>query len=305
MSVKGYVYSAYGLHIHTPVECPELMPYVHTEGIAEPPQVIISEQSVPTKVADLVSASAFFSARPGEVVLQIRNVGLFWITGGSRIRFERLQGVSDDDVKIFLLGSCLGAILQQRGNLVMHASSIVTESGAAMFTGYPGAGKSSLLSAFLSLGYSMLGDDVSVVSLENNHAWVLPGYPQAKLNGDTLEKIGVNSEGLRWINSLKSKFALPATDQFHQQPVNLKMLCLLQPYDGGDIRIDEISTVQKFEIFAQNIYRQAFMRGMGLMPDMFEAITQVASGCRVFRVSRPQETFELLELAKKIESDLF
>ena len=41
-----------------------------------------------------------------------------------------------------------------------------------MFTGYSGAGKSSLLSAFLNLGYSMLADDVSVVSMTDNQPWV-------------------------------------------------------------------------------------------------------------------------------------
>ena len=83
------------------------------------------------------------------------------------------------------------------------------------------------------------------------------------------------------------------------------MLCLLHPYDGDEIIIDEISNVEKFEVFAQNVYRQGFLQGMGLMPTMFDFITQVTATCRVFRVSRPKHTFELLELAKTIENKLF
>ncbi len=283
-----------------------LHPIVHTSGATRLPQITISELNIPSSTTALINGSAFFSAKPGELVLQIPDVGQFWVTNGTHIQFERIPGVPDNDVKIFLLGSCLGAILQQRGNLVMHASSIVTETGTAMFTGYSGAGKSSLLSAFLSLGYSMLADDVSIVSMTDNQPWVTPGYPQAKLNGDTLEKIGQNSEGLRWINSQKSKFALPtATEQFHSKPVTLKMLCLLHPYDGDEIIIDEISNSEKFEVFAQNVYRQGFLQGMGLMPTMFDLIAQVTTTCRVFRVSRPKHTFELLELAKTIENKLF
>ncbi len=199
----------------------------------------------------------------------------------------------------------MGALLQQRGNLVLHASSIVTQKGAALFTGYSGAGKSSLLTAFLSLGYSMLADDISIVSMVQDQAWVKPGYPQAKLNADTLDKIGINRKELRWINSYKSKYAYPTSKQFHYKQAKLRMLCVLNPHDGDNFEIEEIFGTAKFELFAQNIYRQAFLQGMGLMTEMFGLITKIAERNRVFRISRPKNNFKLLEFAREIEDNLF
>ena len=303
--MSNYNYHLYGLDIRSPVECPELEPYIPKSQTKQPPTITITEQNIPSRVVNSVKSPALFSASEGSIVLKIRDIGLFWITNGSHIQFERTPNVADEDVKVFLLGSCMGALLQQRGNLVLHASSRVTQKGAALFTGYSGAGKSSLLTAFLSLGYSMLADDISIVSMVQDQAWVKPGYPQAKLNADTLDKIGINRKELRWINSYKSKYAYPTSKQFHYKQAKLRMLCVLNPHDGDNFEIEEIFGTAKFELFAQNIYRQAFLQGMGLMTEMFGLITKIAERNRVFRISRPKNNFKLLEFAREIEDNLF
>ena len=53
----------------------------------------------------------------------------------------------ESDVRVFLLGSCIGALLHQRGILVLHAGAIHTDKGAVLFTGPWGIGKSTLLAA--------------------------------------------------------------------------------------------------------------------------------------------------------------
>ena len=79
----------------------------------------------------------------------------------SALRLNTAEGSLGSDIRVFLLGSCLGALLHQRGVLALHASAIETDQGAVLFMGDSGMGKSTTLQAFIKRGYKMLADDIT------------------------------------------------------------------------------------------------------------------------------------------------
>ena len=97
-----------------------------------------------------------WQSAPGLLLLSVEEVARYLIVDNREMRIQRLPGSIESDVRIFLLGSVLGALLHARQMLVLHASAIQTEQGAVLFIGRSGAGKSTLLGALLLRGYPII-----------------------------------------------------------------------------------------------------------------------------------------------------
>lgn len=68
----------------------------------------------------------FLQMGRADLRLTVEDIGRFRITSGDRIAWHREHvGVSDQDLCTFLLGSAVGALLIQRGLLVLHGNALV------------------------------------------------------------------------------------------------------------------------------------------------------------------------------------
>lgn len=64
--------------------------------------------------------------------------------------------------------------LLRTGHTFLHGAGVVLDGTAVLFPAYPGTGKTTLVTAFLKAGASMLGDDLCIVGKGDAYA-----YPQA------------------------------------------------------------------------------------------------------------------------------
>ena len=80
---------------------------------------------------------------------------------------EPRQGVPDSNVRLFLLGSAMGALLHQRGLLPLHTNAVEVGGRAFAFMGKSGAGKSTLAAWFHDRGFRIVADDVCVVGFDD------------------------------------------------------------------------------------------------------------------------------------------
>lgn len=95
-----------------------------------------------------------------------------------------------EDLRAILLGSALAVILQQREQLVLHASSVGIQNHGVAFLGNSGWGKSTLVSTLHAKGYDFITDDVLSIDLESTPPQVTPSYPEVRLRPDTIETLG-------------------------------------------------------------------------------------------------------------------
>src|SRR5438045_2323118 len=102
-------YRAYGLTIASCLHCSELLPGTGT------PQVIVEYGPVSRIVSGTTSNGVTYQGIPGTLLLEVDRVGRFQISNGNKIVIERHPEASDDDLRLFLLGSALGALMHQRG----------------------------------------------------------------------------------------------------------------------------------------------------------------------------------------------
>jgi len=240
-----------------------------------------------------------------QLLLKIDRVGRYLVSNGNDIVIERAPEASEDDARVFLLGSVLGALLHQRGVLPLHASAIETMYGAVAFAGQVGHGKSTLAAAFHARGYRVLADDVCAISLDvAGQPLVTPAYPQLNLWADALAHLGESKAALRRTRVLTEKYGLPISDHFSTRPVPLCAVYELNTTNSGPPSLGGVTGSAKMWLLRDNTFRLAFLAGMDNSERYMRMVLAVAQRIRTARVSRPCEPFLLDELADLVERDL-
>lgn len=229
----------------------------------------------------------------------------YLITGGRRIVVEPEAQAHAEDVRLFLLGAALGALLHQRHDLVLHGSAIEVGGRCAVFLGASGSGKSTLALAFRERGYPILTDDLSVVRAGSG-GWpeVQPGYPQAKLWLDSLASVNIAGKDLRRIRGSMEKRALPLDASFFPSALPVSRIYILRPDDGDDIRLEPVGGAGRFAALKSHTYRFRYLEGCGSKAEHFQSAVQLAQQVPISFISRPRELSRLAELVDRLEADL-
>ena len=103
-----YCYKAYDLIFFSEMRIPELP---EAEG---DPHVVIRLGRVPESLKNPKETARRFQASELEFLLKVDQVAQFYIKDGNEITIEPMEGSSELDIRLFLLGSAFGALLQQR-----------------------------------------------------------------------------------------------------------------------------------------------------------------------------------------------
>jgi hypothetical protein len=180
-----YRYHLAGLGFQSPLPLPELGDACTAPRAAD---VLIAEGAVPLPPqGPAPGGGVAWSSTPERCLIDIHGVARFGVSGGRHITFERGGSVGDDLLRLYLLGSVLGALWHQRGLLPLHAGAVVIDGRAWAFVGESGAGKSSLVVTMAAGGAGYLCDDVCVVQLtagnrsdKGAHVW--PGLARLRVS---------------------------------------------------------------------------------------------------------------------------
>jgi hypothetical protein len=296
----SYFYKVFGLSFESPLMCPELL----TDDSGAAPDIIIRYGEVPEELENPADSGARWQTAPGRYLLNLKRVGRFLVKDGSEIVIQPVEPIAEDNIRTFLLSSCLSILLHQRKMFALHVSGIHTERGAVLFAGHSGAGKSTLVSTFLKRGYKMLSDDMLAITFDkNDRMYVLPGFPQVKLWADSAEALGRSTEGLRRVLLQYDKFIAPTVDEFDPQPTNLHAVYLLGQHNLPDFKLESLGQTKRFNGLLDNTWQKLTLVGLGLREWHFMTAAKIASQVYIARVTRPQEPFRLTEMADLIEAD--
>jgi hypothetical protein len=280
MAEPMHLYSVFGLTIASTLELPELLPPLE-DG---PPDVRIVAGNVP-KVEDAPSG---LSIHEGGALLNIPDVGRYWIADGREILVQPNASASERNVRLFLLGSALGAILHQRALLPLHANAIVLEGRAVAFMGHPGAGKSTMAGWFHDRGYPVLADDVCVVTPGPDGAPLAhPGLPRLRLWREAMEAAGRSVEGLELSFDDMDKYNLPIGQEV-RRPVPLSHVYLLEQAGEGVEQggVTPLRGVEAVDALVANTYRGTYLPLMGGTARHLMACVDLARRLPVFTARR-------------------
>ena len=222
----------------------------------------------------------FLQMARGYLRLSVEGIGRFRITDGERIGWQHADtGVSDQDIRTFLLGSAVGALLIQRGMLVLHGNALEKDGLAIVCLGHSGAGKSTLAYALMQQGWRLLADDLVAVTPEGR---VLPGIPRIKLWHDAAKAFGLDPAALPPIREGMNKYLLmgEALRRAPQAAVLQAVYLIHQQRHGEpEEKGATIRRIQRQQVATLRLRNQAFrprfVRGLGQEGANFMAIARL------------------------------
>ena len=260
---------------------------------------------VPENLEQVLGQGVLYQASANQFLLKMDDIAHYLIQNGNEIIVQPQANSIPSDIRVFLLGSGIGALLHQRGLLVLHAAAFYTELGAVLFCGVSGSGKSTLLGEFLRRGYSMMVDDVCAIVVDaQKKLTVLPGYPRTRLWLDSVKKLDQDIEQMVRTRAKMEKYERQVPDQYWDQKTKLRQIYLLTEHNQDEIILEKIPRINSFNIILRNTYRSQFLDGLNMRTSHFESAIAVAQQIQVTRIQRPRRGFRLTELADNIEQDL-
>ena len=271
-------YGVFGLTIVSEIELPELI--AASEGA--PVDVTVRFAPVPP-----LEPGRHVTFDNGEVRLQCDGAGRYRATGGSAIEIDREAGATDEAIRLYLLGSALGAIIHQRGLLPLHANAIVFDGRAVAFAASPGGGKSTLAAWFYDQGNALLSDDVCVVQPSEGGYLAHPGVPRLRLWRDSLEASGRAVADHAQAFDGFDKYLVGMRDKAATSPVPLSHIYFLKAAPEGELNIRRLAGSSAVQALSENTYRGFYVRGLGKMERHLQQCTELARSIPIFVVTRP------------------
>ncbi|MCH1626273.1 HPr kinase/phosphorylase [Fredinandcohnia quinoae] len=299
---EEYFYKVFGLTVSSVYFLPEApLTYVNDNQV----DIVITETDLSLLWADFADRNNFFIVEEDFIMFQVPDVAIFKIEHGNTILVSPYPNVSHDHIRLYLLGTCMGAILLQRKILPLHGSAVVINGKAYAIVGDSGAGKSTLASAFIKRGYSLLSDDVIAVTLaDGNQPIVTPAYPQQKLWQESIDQFGMDSGQYRPVIQRETKFAIPVKEHFKTEPTPLAGVIELTKKENGRIEITPIQDLERLLKLFQHTYRNFLIARSGLMDWHFETLTKIVNKLDLYQIKRPTTYFTAHELVDLILAKL-
>lgn len=265
------------------------------------PDVLIHRGSIGAPPKGWRQVGACCHAAETGLRLEVPGVAVFLVRA-DRITVMPLEGGDEDAIRLYLLGNVLGALMHLRGKLVLHGC--VLRYGEIVFAlcGSSGAGKSTLSASLVKQGCQLVSDELCVL---DRNGMVVCGYPEIKLWQDAAGVLGIDIASLRPVRASVKKFAwrdAPFVERV-AQPVST-LFCLSRDEDNRIDGLETVSGVDKFQALKSQVYRPAYVDGLGREADNFRLLTTLLNQADVVLLPGDKGSFEAETLTRKSQQVL-
>lgn len=281
-----YRYRVAGLNVLSDLPMPGLID--STEASA--PDVIVTRGHVPETPNEITDPTA-------ELIIDIPGVMRMAMRGGHSLTYAPAPTADDGDLALFLGGTGFGALMQQRGEVVLHASAVRVGDGAVLFCGESGAGKSTIAAALNKIGHAMVADDFCVLRFDQQGtARVYPDGRRHKLWQTALQGLEIEERRGEAVQGRMEKFFVePQAVQAEPLPV----MAIYELAVAGEPSAIAGSAFDMVRIVRANAYRPALVGLMRQQQLLFQAATNLAVKTKCFRLERPMR-FEQIDRCLKL-----
>lgn len=277
-------YTAFGLSLASEIICPEL----HTT--TEPPSVTMRFGSLNHIAAPDAHQSRNHLVNEHQFLINLEGIAKFLVSNGSEVIIDPAPKVSDKELRLFLLGSVMGAILHQRGFLPIHANGIVINGECIIFAGHSGRGKSTLAAHFAQKGFQLMCDDICAIKISpSDPPLVLPGHPHVKLWSDSLKKIDKRPDDHVSVRPDMDKYFMPMDAAYYQKALPIKKIYALHFHNQPNIKFQTLNQLESIKALKNYTYRHGMVKKMKQEKTHFLLCSTLAQTTSVTRVFRPKD----------------
>lgn len=293
-------YRVHGLTVRSAMEIPELC----AAPADTPADISVEFGEVPPQLPTVTGQGPLWQTGDGRFLLEVPEVARYLVMDGNRVVVDRMRGAAPGDVRLYLLGTALGALLHQRGLLALHAGAVEVNGQAVAFAGNSGSGKSTLVAHLRQRGYRLIGDDLLAVHLDaDGQPWAQPSFARIKLWADALRHLRHEPERLTRDHTRLEKFHLSVAEDHREQPLPLARIYLLadNPLDD-DIHLEPLRGLDAVNALARVTYKPRHLKALGLSQRQFQQCSKTASRIQVARLRRPKYQDRMAEVLDRLEA---
>lgn len=264
-----YAYKLYGMRLVSDFPLKQLVEQTEAEK-EQPPQITIMEQLFPEEYKREQDCYVEIGM---EQSLLSNSYCYLWIERGEYIYYERKAAVTETLLTAFLLGWGMSLLFYQRGQLAIHCSCVEKDGRAVLISGNSGSGKSTITGELLKNGYSLMADDIAVVTAKDEKKlYTAPAFPYQKLCRDVLDEEKVKQGNLIYIDEDRDKFLVPYQGKFLDEEIPVQAMYILELTTEEAVAGKELAGGEKF---------RACMDSLFLKPLLGEQLYSVENGMRV------------------------
>jgi hypothetical protein len=297
-TIKVMVYKAFGLCISSEILLPEL------------PKLFGNENGIDVeiKIADLnklwdelVIPEQKYLIKKDLIIFKVSDTAIFYIKEGKRIIVSPLLGADVKKIRLYILGTCMGALLLQRNILPLHGSAVAINGKAYAFIGDRGAGKSTLAAAFLEKGYPLLTDDIIAISFtKDNIPIITPSYPNQKLWQESLNWFGLESDNYSPIFGRETKYSVPVLSKFTNDSLPITSVFELVKTKELVTQINPLESLIRLQTLFYHTFRSFLISRLTLMEWHFASSVKIINHINMFRLNRPNRGYSINDMVSLI-----
>ncbi|KAB7671710.1 aldolase [Bacillus sp. B1-b2] len=293
-----YYYDAFGSKIYSEFYLPELIKYVDKQTKTD---IHIIKKDLQEEWSSKSNPHSHFVFSHDSVLFCAQGIAIFSIERGSNIYVCPLDNNKQDEIRLYLLGTCMGALLMQRNILPLHGSAIAINGKAYAIVGECGAGKSTLARAFIEKGYKLITDDIiPLVETTNKGSVVIPSYPYQKLWLESLNSFKMDADNYQAIAYREEKYSVPIQMQYENKALPLVGVIELKKERCSTIKYKEVLNLERLQTLYMHTFRNIFLQPLGLLPWHLSTTTRLLESIKIVQITRPDSYFTANELAEWI-----
>jgi energy-coupling factor transporter ATP-binding protein EcfA2 len=227
---------------------------------------------------------------------------LFRVRNGKEIIINPETNIDTVFLRYLILYQGFGTLLMQRGNLVLHASSINIKDKAVAFLGWCGEGKSTIAAAMNKMNYSTITDDVLAIGFDKqNRPYAFPSFPRVKLCEDVSKYITTEMDVALPIIPEIEKYSYNVYKTFSVKPIPLETIYILKQNTKNQIislKLQDALIELIKNCYTINLFDDA--KRSENLNQCVELVKQIPIKC----LERSQSLDEIWSLIQLIENDV-
>lgn len=277
-----FQYVICGLSIDSEIALPGVQ---ETFGRASLPDAIVRRGIVPFDGAGVEGLN--WQVEGDRFLLRIPDIARYLIVDGREILMETEGTASEADALPFLLGTGIGALLHQRGCLVLHAATVSFGGRAVALCGRSGIGKSTLAAALCRAGCDFVSDDLTAVRFDaDGRPFSSPDGRQHRLWEDTVAHLSLADRQGAPIRPHLRKFHVDPSGGVVLANLPLAAVAILSSSLPTNGRIVPLNLADAASLLRREVYRPALAVRMGRDVPIFGQIAALLNHAHVFRLHR-------------------
>lgn len=261
---------------------------------------------VPERLLAPTARGHLWEVNHREYLLNLPDVGRFYAADGAILNFEVAPGAPPENVTPYLTGIGLGALLYQRGSIILHASAVEHKGHCIAICAPSGTGKSTLAGALCRMGCRLVSDDVTSITLNSSD---LSMPPLVQPDGRCLKLYDVAIDQLEFSARRQQAVQTNIDKYYVEPPAALSTPCPLKAVyilRDAKSRSDAPSIAQQTllnsaHLLLNNSYRRklalAMMQQDPRLSKIKEAVLRIVP---IFILTRPRDLNRLEEVAENV-----